>query len=200
VTTYAILGSGHIGGALASQFARKGIEVLIANKRGPDSVADLARELGSSVKPVALREALRADVVILAVPFPAVREAVENAEGWNGRIVVDATNAIGGQASQLQGRLSTEVVADAVPGARVVKAFNTLFAAVLALDPAAGGGQRVVLVSGNDEQANTEIAHLVERLGFAPVVLGRLADGGRLQHFGAPLVGLNLIKLGNPPR
>ncbi len=197
---YAIIGSGHIGGALASQFARKRIDVHIANKSGPESLANLVRELGSNIKAVPLQEALRADIVILAVPFSAVRDAVQDADGWNGRIVVDATNAIGGASAQLGKRLSTEVVSDAVPGARVVKAFNTLFAAVLAFDPAKDGGQRVVFISGNDEQANADTAQLVDRLGFAPVVLGRLSDGGRLQHFGAPLVGLNLVKHANPGR
>jgi 8-hydroxy-5-deazaflavin:NADPH oxidoreductase len=194
----AIVGSDRIGGALASQFARKRIEVGIANKRGPASLASLVQDLGSSVKAVSVQEALRADVVCLAVPFTAVRETVREAQDWNGRIVIDATN-VRGPTAELGGRLSTEVVSDLVPGARVVKAFNTMFAAVLAQDPAQGDGQRVVFLSGNDDRANEEVARLVERLGFAPVVLGRLTEGGRLQNFGAPLVGLNLVKHPNPP-
>jgi predicted dinucleotide-binding enzyme len=194
----AIIGSGRIGGALASQFARKRIEVGIANKRGPASLAGLVQELGPSVKAVSVREALTADVVFLAVPFTAVRDTVRDARDWNNRIVVDATN-VRGPTAELGGRLSTEVVADLVPGARVVKAFNTMFAAVLAQDPAQADGHRVVFLSGDDDRANNDVAHLVERLGFAPVVLGRLAEGGRLQNFGAPLVGLNLIKYPNPP-
>jgi predicted dinucleotide-binding enzyme len=196
--TNAIIGSGRIGGALASQFARKRIEVAVANKRGPESLAGLVQELGSSVKAVSVQEALDADVVFLAVPFTAVRDTVRDARDWSKRIVIDATN-VRGPAAELGGRLSTEVVADLVRGARVVKAFNTMFAAVLAQDPAHGDGQRVVFLSGDDDRANDEVAHLVERLGFAPVVLGRLTEGGRLQNFGAPLVGLNLIKHPNPP-
>jgi hypothetical protein len=196
--TIAIIGSGRIGGALASQFARKRIEVGIANKRGPASLADLVRELGASVVAVSVEEAVRADVVFLAVPFTAVGEAVRDAPDWGGRIVIDATN-VRGASAELGGRLSTEVVSDLVPGARVVKAFNTMFAAVLAQDPAQGDGRRVVFVSGNDDRANDEVARLVERLGFAPVVLGRLTEGGRLQHFGAPLVGLDLVEHPNPP-
>jgi regulatory helix-turn-helix AraC family protein len=95
---------------------------------------------------------------------------------------------------ELAGRLSTEIVADAVRGARVVKAFNTMFAAVLAQDPVQNGGHRVVFMSGNDEAANKDVAGLIERLGFSAVVLGRIAEGGRLQDFGAPLVGLNLLR------
>jgi predicted dinucleotide-binding enzyme len=131
--------------------------------------------------------------VFLAIPFTSVGDVVREAGAWNNRILVDATNARL-PPGDLAGRLSTEVVADAVPGARVVKAFNTLFAAVLAQDPVQHGGHRVVFMSGNDEEANKQIAGLIERLGFAPVVLGRLSDGGRLQDFGAPLVGLNLLR------
>jgi len=200
MTTHAIIGSGNIGGALAAHFGRKHIEVWVANKSGPVSLEKLVKEFGSSIKPVLLREALRADIVFLAVPFSAVSEAVREARDWGGRIVVDATNAVRVPATELGGRLSTEVIADAVAGARVVKAFNTMFAAVLAQEPAQTGGNRVVFLSGNDERANGEVATLIERLGFAPVDLGRLTEGGRLQHFGAPLVGLNLVKYANPAR
>ena len=200
MTSKAIIGSGNIGSALASHFAREHIDVGIANKSGPESLEKLARDLGPSVRAVSVREALRATVVFLAVPFPAVRDLVREAGDWSGRIVVDATNAVRVPPAELGGRLSTEVVADAASGARVVKAFNTLFAAVLAQDPSVNGGQRVIFLSGNDERANDDVAGLVERLGFAPVNLGRLGEGGRLQHFGAPLVGLNLVKHRNPPR
>jgi predicted dinucleotide-binding enzyme len=192
--THAIIGTGRIGGALASHFGSKGLEVGIANRTGGASLAELARQFGPSVKAVPVKEALKARIVFLAVPFTAVAETVRDADAWNGRIVVDATNAVGVPPSETAGRLSTEIVAAAVPGARVVKAFNTMFASVLAEDPVHGGGHRVVFMSGDDETATQEVARLVQELGFAPVVLGRITEGGRLQHFGAPLVGLNLLK------
>jgi predicted dinucleotide-binding enzyme len=195
--TYAILGSGAIGSALARQFARSSIDVLIANSRGPESLAGLVAELGSHVTPTALSDALRADVVILAVPFTAVGEAVQDAAAWNGRIVVDATNAIDFPAftpTDLGGCPSTAIVAETVPGARVVKAFNTLPAAVLASDPTQDGGRRVLFVSGDDAGANADIAGLIERLGFMPITLGAVAEGGLLQQFGAPLVAQNLTR------
>jgi predicted dinucleotide-binding enzyme len=197
--TYAIIGSGAIGHALATQFARKGIDLLVANNRGPASLVDLVRELGPNIKPVSVQDALRADVVILAIPFGAIPSAVKNAADWNGRIVVDASNAIDFPAfkpTDLGGRLSTDIVAAAVPGARVVKAFNTIPAAVLATAPEQSGGQRVVFLSGNDAKANTEIANLIGRLGFAAITLGTLAQGSPSQQFGGPLVAVNLIKLG----
>ncbi len=195
--TYAIIGSGAIGGALATQFARKGIDVLVANSRGAASLADLASTLGSSIKPVSVAEALGADVVILAVPYRAIADVVGPAAGWDGRIVVDATNAIDFPAftpSDLGGRLSSEIVEDLLPGARVVKAFNTLPAAVLAAEPEQGGGRRVVFLSGNHADANAEVAALIQRLGFAAIDLGKLAEGGRLQQFGGALVVHNLVK------
>jgi predicted dinucleotide-binding enzyme len=197
--TYAIIGSGAIGSALARQFARSNIDVLIANSRGPDSLAGLVAELGSHVTPRSLPEALKADTVILAVPFTAVADAVQGSAQWTGRIVVDATNAIDFPAftpKDLGGRPSTDIVAEMVPGARVVKAFNTLPAAVLASDPAQDGGRRVLFVSGNDAGANADIAGLIERLGFAPITLGKLNQGGLLQQFGASLAAQNLMKHG----
>lgn len=148
--TYAIIGSGAIGSAIARQFARSGIDAFLANSRGTASLGDLIAELGPHITATAAQDAARADVVILAVPFTAVAEVVRDIAGWNGRIVVDATNAIDFPAftpKDLNGRPSTDIVAEAVPGARVVKAFNTLPAAILAADPARDGGQRVLFVS-----------------------------------------------------
>jgi predicted dinucleotide-binding enzyme len=197
--TYAIIGSGAIGSALARQFARSNIDVLIANSRGPESLAGLVAELGPHVTPATVPNAMKADVVILAVPFTTVRDAVQGSAQWNGRIVVDATNAIDFPAftpKDLGGRPSTAIVAEMVPGAQVVKAFNTLPAAVLASEPAQDGGRRVLFVSGNDASASADIASLIERLGFAPITLGELNQGGLLQQFGAPLVAQNLTKHG----
>src|SRR6266478_3135867 len=92
--TYSIIGSGAIGSALAGHFASKGIEVSLANNRGPSSLKDIVRKLGSKVKAVTVKEAASADIVILAVPFPAVPDAVSSISDWRGRIVVDATNAV----------------------------------------------------------------------------------------------------------
>src|SRR5882724_11367627 len=94
VMTYSIIGSGAIGSALAGHFASKGIEVSLANNRGPASLKEIVRKLGSKVKAVTVKEAACADIVILAVPFPAVPDAVSAVSDWRGRIVVDATNAV----------------------------------------------------------------------------------------------------------
>jgi 8-hydroxy-5-deazaflavin:NADPH oxidoreductase len=195
---YAILGSGAIGTALARRFVAKGIDVALANTRGLESLANLVGELGSIVKPVTAAQSLQADIVILALPFDAVPDATKGVD-WGGRIVVDATNAIDLSTfapRDLNGRLSTEVVASAVSGARVVKAFNTLPAAILAADPAALGGRRVLFVSSDDTSARAAVIDLVERLGFAAVDLGDIGKGGRAQQFGGGIVAKDLIQLG----
>jgi predicted dinucleotide-binding enzyme len=198
--TYSIIGSGNIGSAVARHFARKGINIAIANNRGPDSLAPLCKELGQCVVPQTLEAALRAGTVILAVPFSAVAAITRAESDWMGRIVIDATNAIDFPAytpTDLGGRPSSEVIAEKLRGARLVKAFNTLPAAVLAADPIEGGRRRVLFISGNDAEANSEVASLADKFGFAPITLGKLAEGGLLQQYGGPLMIQNLVKLGN---
>ena len=187
--TIAILGTGNIGGALAGQFNRAGVDALLGH-REPAT----AKSFGPHTRAVAMTGALAADIVILAIPFTAIHEVVGTGS-WHGRIVVDATNAIDFPAftpTDLGGRPSTEVVADLVPGARVVKAFNTMPAALLATDPASDGGRRLAFLSGNHADANAEVAKLIEQLGFAAIDLGKLAEGGRLMQFGGPLTVKNL--------
>ena len=194
---YAILGSGAIGTALTRRFAASGIEVSIANTRSPASLAALVAELGSSVVPVMAAEALRADIVILAIPFDAIPDALKGVE-WNDRIVVDASNAIDFPAftpRELNGRLSTQLVGDAVPGARVVKALNTLMAAKLAADPAVLGGRRVLFVSSDDASARADVVDLITRLGFAAIDLGGIAAGGRAQQFGGGVSAAQFIRI-----
>jgi predicted dinucleotide-binding enzyme len=124
--------------------------------------------------------------------WPQVPQAVEGLD-WEGRIVIDPTNDF--DASDLDGRTSSEVVADLVAPARVVKAGNTLVAAVLGSDPRQAGGQRVIFLSGDNAEAKSEVAALFEDAGFFVVDLGGLREGGQMQQVGAPLAGHNLIRL-----
>lgn len=194
---YAIIGSGNIGSAVAGHFARTGIDVAVAASRGPDTVAPLAQRLGSRVVPSEISDALSADVVVLAVPFDAVRELVGQVPDWSGRIVVDATNAIDYKdfsPADLGGRASSDLVQEWAAGARVVKAFGHTWAKVLAREPEDGrGGRRVLFVSGNDPAANAEVAALIERFGFEAIDLGRNDAGGLLQQFGGPLTTRSFI-------
>jgi 8-hydroxy-5-deazaflavin:NADPH oxidoreductase len=196
--TYSIIGTGSVGAAIAGQFARNGINVGIANTRGPASIASLVKQLGDKVVPLTLQEALKADVVLLAVPFRAHTAVARVLSSWVGKIVVDVTNAYGVPLSELENLPSSAIVAKALSGAHLVKAFNHLPAAVLAQDPAVDGGRRVIFVSGDDERATAAVATLVQRLGFAPVGLGKIAEGGQLvqarDKSWAPLIFQDLFK------
>jgi predicted dinucleotide-binding enzyme len=117
---------------------------------------------------------------------------------WKGKVVIDPTNAIAFpqfKPIDLGDRTSSEIIQELIPEARVVKAFNTLPAAILASNPKENNGSRVVFISGNDEGAKTVVKEIIDRTGFAPIDLGGLSTGGRLQQFGGPLPALNLIKL-----
>ena len=191
---YAIIGSGNVGTAIARQSARVAIPVSIANTRGPETILPLTAELGEVVTATSLEEALSADVLFLALPFIAVEALARSRSDWAGKIIIDQTNAYGVAPETLAGRLSSDIVAQALPGASVVKAFNQLPAGVLARDPSQEGGRRVVFVSSNDEKAASTVKALAERLGFSPILVGRIDEGGRLLHIPGPLVLHNLIE------
>jgi predicted dinucleotide-binding enzyme len=187
-----IIGAGRIGQAMAQTALRAGRQVVIANSRGPQSLTSLVEELGVGVTAGTVKEAAAADIVVVAVMWPDVPQAVEGLD-WEGRIVIDPTNDF--DPSDLDGRTSSEVVADLLAPTRVVKAANTLGAAVLGSDPHQAGGQRVIFLSGDDGDAKSEVVALFEDAGFFVVDLGGLREGGQMQQVGAPLAGHNLIRL-----
>lgn len=199
MTTIGIIGAGSIGQALAKQMSSAGHEVILSNSRGPESLTRIASEAGPTVKAGTVAQAAAAEIVVLAVPWNHLPRAVAGLPPFDGRIVLDATNPIyppDFKAVDLGGRTSSEIVAELVPGARVVKAFNTLTPEVLGSNPREAGGRRVIFYSGDDAQAKKQVARLLYDAGFAGVDLGDLATGGRLQEFpGGPLPTLNLIRL-----
>ena len=180
--SYAIVGFGKIGQALAKAFARKGIEVSIATTRDPQSFASAAAAIGPTIIPKTLAEAAKADIVFLAVRFESHPDVAKALTSWKGKTLVDVTNAYGVPPEKLGGQPSSKVVAQAFTGARLVKGFNHLVAAVLAQDPAVQGGKRVVFLASDDDGAAEQIGALAEKLGFAPIKLGRLSEGGLLVH------------------
>ncbi|MEG9435105.1 NADPH-dependent F420 reductase [Edaphobacter sp. HDX4] len=180
--SYAILGFGRIGQALAHAFARKNINVTVASRRSPEALAPEARAIGPTVVAKSLRDALEADTIILAVPFREHREVVKALPSWEGKTVIDATNAFGVLPEEMDDLLSSAFVANSFTGAKVVKGFNHLVAATLATDPIVEGGHRVVFLSSDDEDAIAPVADLAKELGFAPVKLGKFNEGGALVH------------------
>jgi predicted dinucleotide-binding enzyme len=200
MSTIGIIGAGAIGSAFAKALAGKGLKAIIANSRGPDSLADLARELGPSITPGTREKAAAQDIVLVAVNWSKLPSALAGLPDFGGRIVIDANNPIEAprfEPAELHGRTSSEGFADLVPGARVVKAFNHLPAHLISADPQANGGRRVLFFAGDDAEAKSAVSGLIEQLGFFGIDLGLLVGGGRLVQIpGGPLPVLNLVKLG----
>ncbi|MGF6598121.1 putative dinucleotide-binding enzyme [Paraburkholderia sp. GAS448] len=210
-----IIGAGALGSHLARAFAKVGVSAIISNSRGPESLAGLIEELGSTIKAGTTEEAAKADIVFVAIRWVDLKRVLGGLPAWNGRIVVDGTNpvewidpdspdandptnplaAYGVKPVDLGGRHSSSVVRDLVPGARFVKAFNHLDVSVLP-EPEVSGGNRVLFYSGDDVEAKTTVRSLIEKAGFFGVDLGALDVGGPLASlpFG-PLAGVSFIKV-----
>lgn len=177
---YAIIGFGNIGQALAKAFARKGIEVSVAASRDPESFASVAAAIGPEIMATTLSEAVKADILFLAVRFESHEDVAKVLPSWKGKTIIDVTNAYGVSPEELGDQPSSKVVEQAFTGAKLVKGFNHLGAAVLKQDPAVKGGKRVVFLAGDDDTATAEVGALAEKLGFSPIKLGGLSEGGLL--------------------
>jgi 8-hydroxy-5-deazaflavin:NADPH oxidoreductase len=198
IMSYAIIGFGAIGQALAGAFARRHMDAIVASRRPPEALAAQAKAIGPTIVAKPLEAALAADTILLAVPFWEHRAVADAMAERQGRTIIDVTNAFGVPPEELGGLPSSVVVARAFAGAKLAKAFNHLPAATLAGDPDVNGGRRVIFVSSDDDGAAGAAASLAERLGFAPVKLGGLGEGGTLvQARGrtwAPLIFQDLVK------
>lgn len=194
------IGSGPITQALAHHLVAAQIPVLISNSRGPDSLTELVAELGDAAHAATVEQAAKADIVILAVPFVRVPELADVVPDWSGRIVVDATNQFAQYTPVYSGYVDlgdetgSEWVARHLPGATIIKAFNAMFAAYLAADPRHDDGRQVVFYAGDDTTACADFDQLINTIGFAPVRVGGLRDGGKLMQLGGPLSTLHVIK------
>jgi 8-hydroxy-5-deazaflavin:NADPH oxidoreductase len=195
-----MLGAGDIARGVAKYALEQGHEVLLCNHSGPAKLAQIVTELGPRAAGVSRFEAAAAQVVLLAVPWESVRDALTGLPPWNGRILIDATNPFLNPQhlnvlDDLGGRMSSEIVADLAPGARLVKAFNTMFASKLAEGPRPRAGtRRVLFVSGDDAAAKATVTNLIESFGFATIDLGDLKFGGRMQQAKtAPLAGPDFL-------
>jgi 8-hydroxy-5-deazaflavin:NADPH oxidoreductase len=198
ITKVGVIGAGAIGQAFSRQLARAGIETVVSNRRGPESLSAFVRDLCGKATAANVRDAAEEEVVLISVPWIQVAEVLSVMPDWEERILIDATNPVlpNFQVAELGGRTSSEIVSELAPGAQLVKAFNTLSPHLLACEPDQAGGKRVIFFSGDHVRAKGEVGRLIRRLGFAGIDLGRLVEGGKLQQFpGGPLSGLNLIKM-----
>ncbi|NEJ98263.1 NADP oxidoreductase coenzyme [Rhizobium leguminosarum] len=180
IMSYSIIGFGNIGQALAKAFARNDIEVSVATTRDPESFASDAAAIGPTIIPKTLAEAVKADIIFLAVRFESHPDVAKTLPTWQGKTIVDVTNAYGVPPEELEGQPSSRFIAQAFSGAKLVKGFNHLIAATLDQDPAVKGGRRVVFLASDDDAAAAEIGALAKNLGFAPIELGGLSEGGLL--------------------
>ena len=192
-----VIGSGNIGQAVTKHLLKAGFLVVLSNRHGAESLKELVKSLANDAKAGSVQDAAKADIILLAVPWIAV-PSLKDAADWTNKIVIDATNHFvtpDMQVADLGSRASSEEVQDYLPGARIVKAFNTLAAPVLAGDPQQASGSRVLFISGDDKEAKAEVSEMIKDIGFAPIDIGSLSIGGKLQQPKGALSLLNIIKL-----
>lgn len=196
---FGTIGAGAVAFAFAREALATGHEVVLSGRRGPESLAGKVAELGNGAT---VGEAARLDYVLLAVPWPNVEDALRGLPAWNGRVLIDATNPFIEYSpklvlADLGGKGASEVVAGLAPGARVVKAFNSIVTARFNEGPIKNGGRRVIFVSGDHPEPTEFIKSVIEGFGFVPVYLGGLTSGGRFQQAGGPLAGRDLVDFGS---
>jgi predicted dinucleotide-binding enzyme len=202
ITTIGIIGSGEVAQALARHALGAGYAVSLSNSRGPDSLAAIIAALGDGAHAVTVSEAAEADLVIVAVPFVKVPDLTATVPDWSGRLVIDVTNQFAEYRPTYSGfvdlgeETGSEWVARHLPGATVIKAFNTLYAIYIAANPRHSAGRQVVFYAGDDEQARTVFHRFAGKLGFAPVAVGGLRDGGRLMQLGGSLSAVHVLRQG----
>lgn len=180
-----IIGAGHIGGTLARLLLKAGYEVAIANSRGPDSLSEIAKELGSKLHPVKVEDALTfSNIIIFSIPWRSIDSLpVYSASG---KIIVDTTNPYKSDGSyyDLGNDISSTKVIQHFPGAVVLKAFNTIWFMHLSEKGNVNltvSNRRVIPVAGDDKKAKETLSKIIEEIGFGPLDTGSLKDGSRFQ-------------------
>src|SRR6266478_6252919 len=199
---FGTIGAGAVALGFAREALRAGHQVVLSNRHGPESLAGKVAELGTGASAATVAEAASRDYVLLAVPWPSVEEALRGLPAWNGRVLIDATNPFSAYSpklvlADLEDKGASEIVAALAPGARVVKAFNSIVTAHFNEGPIKNGGRRVIFVSGDHPEPTDFVKSVIESFGFVAVYLGGLATGGRLQQAGGPLAGRDLVDFGS---
>jgi predicted dinucleotide-binding enzyme len=192
-----VIGASTVGWTLATKFAARH-QVLIANSRGPESLARQIADAGLPIKVVRTSNLAECDLILLAVPWTKIPDALSPDLSLAAKVLVDATNIFLSYAPEfrvddLRGESGSEIVARLVPGAHVVKAFNTLpFAKMFDRLPTPNF-RRVLFVAGDNSEALAVVADLIRDIDLIPVLLGSLGVAGRLMEIGGPLSGLELF-------
>src|SRR5207253_6229477 len=171
---FGTIGAGTVALAFAREALAAGHEVVLGSRRGPDSLASAVAELGRGASAASVEDAARPDYVLLAVPWPNVEDALRGPPAWNGRVLIDATNPFIQYSprlvlADLGDKGASEVVAALAPGARVVKAFNSIVTARFNEGPVKNGGRRVIFLSGDHSEPKGFIRELIKSFGFEPI-------------------------------
>ncbi len=189
------IGAGVVAQTIAKHVLPFGHQVVLSNTKGSESLAQLVEELGVGASAGSVRQATEQEIVVLAVNWPAVQVALFSIPDWKGRFLVDTTNRLAGFSpltlGDISGRTSSEIVADLAPGAKVVKAFNSVPMSWIS-DYSSSKPRTALCISGDYEEAKKPLHDLIEQVGFSCIDLGSLAIGGRLQQLGGPLAGVRL--------
>jgi predicted dinucleotide-binding enzyme len=199
------VGAGAFARAFAQQALKAGHKVKLSNSQGPGSLHEIVSQLGPGATAVSKEQAAACEMVLLAVPWDNVPQTLASLPKWNNQILIDGTNPFHGKAGKFTpaevGNLSTsQLVAALAPGARVVKALNTLIVPNLEADPSVNGARRVVFVSADDAGAKQQVITLLTGFGYSVIDLGNLRDGGLIQQAGGPLAGRELFERGERHR
>lgn len=187
-----IIGAGNMALGLAGILSQAGYSVVIGG-RDPAKAIGVSSQFDANVQGGTVADAVRqSDIVILAVPYDAVAELVAEADGFAGKILVDITNPLTADYMGLtigHATSAAEEIQKRAPGAKVVKAFNTLFAQVLQAGGRVGGQPASVFIAGDDEAANAAVGAIVSKAGLVPVQTGALKVARYLE----PVAGLNIV-------
>jgi len=187
-----VIGAGQIGGTAAKLFAKAGHQVAVSNSRGPATLASLVSSIGPNATAMSVVDAANfGEAVLLALPYRRM-DALPPAEMFAGKIVIDAMNPYSavGRVMDLGEGTSSEEVAKRLPGARLVKAFNTMGWNTLASGSRPAHEERlVVFIAGDDAAAKATVAKLIDEIGFASIDTGSLREGGRRQQPGSRIYG-----------
>jgi hypothetical protein len=187
-----IIGSGNIGGTAAHLFADAGHQVAISNSRGPQSLRDFEKSSGSNIKAMTIEETISfGDLILLAIPW-IKRQELPKSGLLNGKIVIDAMNPYSENFEVInqEPSSSSEEVAKQLKGARMVKAFNTMYYQHLKTKgntKLPKEDRSVLFVAGDDAQAKSIVSKLIDEIGFTPVDTGSLREGGRKQQPGSEI-------------
>src|ERR1700747_2368715 len=199
------IGAGAFAQAFAKRALKAGHKIKLSNKLSPESLREIVNQLGPGAMAATVEEVLACEMVLLAVPWDNVPQTLASLPKWKNQILIDGTNPFHGSGGKFTpadiGNLSTsQLVAALAPGARVVKALNTMIVPNLEAEPIVNGARRVAFISADDDGAKKQVETLLAGFGYSVIDLGNLRDGGLIQQAGGPLAGRNLLEEGERHR